>query len=397
MPNVFVILLAILALIGCIKTQAEPLTSYSNSTRSSSISAQTKQSKRGDLEVVAELPFRPSGVSISRSGRIFATVHRFRLDEPSLVEVTGKTSYKAYPNAVWNQGFGTGANVLNQVNGIIVDQRDRVWVIDNGINPFPKDNQTAIPNQPPKLIAFDISTGEVAFRYNFPEAVAPVSSYPQDIAVDDQNGFVYVADIGGQSKPAIIIVNIKDKTSRRFEGHPSLSAENVDLVVEGETLTFPNSEGKSVPARIAINPITLSANNETLFYGPMNGETFWSVPTRLFREEASDQTIAEAIQRVGVKPTNSNGSSTDVKGNHYFANVRDNAIDVLTPDGKLNRLVQDSRMVWPDAVRFGRDSWLYISVNQLNRSPLLTGGVEQGKPPYLILRTWTGNQGIIGR
>ena len=158
------------------------------------------------------------------------------------------------------------------------------------------------------------------------------------------------------------------------------------------------------PARVPVNPITLSADGDTLYFGAMNGETWYSASAKSFREGASDypsgtlrdRTIGAAIKEVGQKPV-SDGVSTDAQGNHFITNLKDNAIDKLSADGKLTRLVQDDRLLWADNVRFGNDSWLYIAVNQLHRNPIFTGKPDAGKPPYYIMRVWTGTQGQPGR
>jgi hypothetical protein len=74
-----------------------------------------------------------------------------------------------------------------------------------------------------------------------------------------------------------------------------------------------------------------------------------------------------------------------------------NAITLLKSDGALERLVQDERLSWPDALSFGEPRWLYIAVNQLHRTPALNGGVEGAEPPYLIMRVRTAADGISGR
>lgn len=216
----------------------------------------------------------------------------------------------------------------------------------------------------------------------------------QDLAVDGERGFIYIADSG--SRPAIVVVDVNKNTSRRFENHPALNAENVDLIVEDRRLLFPGTDGKMQPARVPVNPITLSANGETLYFGAMSGETWYSVPAKLFRQGASDRQIGQAIEVAGRKPV-SDGISTDEQGNHFITNLRDNAIDRLSKDGTLTRLVQDDRLLWADNVRFGSDSWLYIAVNQLHRNPIFTGKPDVGKPPYYIMRVWTGTQGQPGR
>jgi sugar lactone lactonase YvrE len=114
------------------------------------------------------------------------------------------------------------------------------------------------------------------------------------------------------------------------------------------------------------------------------------------RSGATNAEIGQAVQVAGKKPV-SDGISTDAEGNHFVTNLRDNAIDVLQKDGKLTRLVQDDRFLFPDNVRFGPDSWLYVAVNQLHRSSIFTGQSDAGQPPYLIARIWTGTKGQPGR
>jgi sugar lactone lactonase YvrE len=378
------------------------LAGYQISTADATVSIQlaqstTNQPQRGTLEVVAELPLRPWNHAVTRDGRIFATVVRSTREQPALIEITGRNQYKPFPNAAWNATFGSSPDVLNCPHGVRLDDQNRLWVIDRGAWAILPDNgRSPLPDQQPKLLAFDINTGNLVYRLDLSEAVAPKSkTLVQDLAIDDRNGFVYIADPGIAVPPAIIVVDLQRKTARRFEAHPSLKAEDVDLVVEGKVIGR-TVNGKFTPNRIGINPISLSADRETLFYGAMTGTSLWSVPTQLLREGANDQTIAAAIKQVGSKPV-SDGMSTDTEGNHFITNVGDNAIDVLTSAGKLSRLVQDERLIWADSVGFGEPTWLYISVNQLNRSLLLNPSRDEGKPPYLILRVWTGTQGQPGR
>jgi Major royal jelly protein len=348
------------------------------------------------LEVVAELPIRPALVTVNRQGRIFATVHWFDRREPQMIEITGRTEYKPFPNAAWNRGFGQGTDAFDQPLGILVDSINRVWTVDCGIFPTLTDGQPPLPNRSPRLLAFDAKTGENVYNLALPKDTCPPGTYPQELAVDEVNNFAYLADIGGSGKPAIVVVNLTNNQVRRFEAHSSLTAENVDLRVEGKRLVFPDATGKFVPARIGINPLTLSADNDTVFFGAMCGLGWYSVPARLFRDNASDQRIAAAVQRVANKPV-CDGVATDAEGNHFLTTLGENAIDQIDAQGRLTRLIQDDRIIWADGVRFGLDSWLYISVNQLNRSPLFSGAGEQGKPPYTILRTWTGTRGIVGK
>jgi sugar lactone lactonase YvrE len=347
--------------------------------------------KIGTTEVVAELPIRPTAVVLNSEGRIFMTVHWFNREEPQLVEVTGRTTYRPFPSEQWNRGFGQGNDAFNQPLGMVIDRQDRLWMVDCGLFPAVNDGGSTLPAQSPRILAFDSKTGQNVYNLTLPKDTCPPGTYPQDLAVDEVNEFVYLADIGGSRKPAIVAINLKTKQVRRFEAHPSLISENVDLMLEGKKLTFPDASGKIQSARIGINPITLSADKNTIFFGPMCGLGWYSVPATLFRDNADDSTIAAAIQRVANKPV-CNGATTDASGNHFLTNMGENAIEKLDPQGQLTRLVQDDRLIWADGLHIAANGWMYTGVNQLNRSPLFNGGKEQGKSPYLILRFWLGTR-----
>ncbi|WP_353572411.1 L-dopachrome tautomerase-related protein [Candidatus Albibeggiatoa sp. nov. BB20] len=341
----------------------------------------------GYIEVAAELPINPGNVAVSDKGRIFATVHQFRPAEVQLIEVTGTNTYRPFPkDEQWHRPFATDENVFNSLLGISIDRKNRLWVIDNGNG---KQAQT------PKLLAFDLETEKLVFRYDFPAKIGAKGTFIQDLAVDDKNEFVFLADVGGSQDPAIIAVDIKNKTGRRFTGHESLQTEDADIIVEGKVLMRPKN-GKLQPARVAINPMTISADGETIYYGAMTGKTWYSVPAKLFRDNAKEAEIAQAIAKVGEKPV-SDGASTDAENNHFFTDLNNNAIAKLDTKGNLTQLVQDERLIWPDALGFGGDGWLYIAVNQLNRAPFFNNGEDAGKPPYLIMKVWTNTQGVAGR
>jgi hypothetical protein len=382
--------------VSCASANTQPPV---NTAQPETASTATTTAPNAVLEVVAELPLRPWNIAVTREGRIFATVFRNLREEPALIEVTGRQTFRPFPDAEWNGIFGSSPDVLNRPHGIHIDEQNRLWVIDYGQWAIlPDKGRTPLPAQTPKLLAFDVNTGKLVYRLDFGDKAVPTgTSFPQDLVVDEKNGFVYLADSGiAGLPPAIIVVDLNRKTTRRFEASPSLKAEDVNLVVEDKVLAFPDKAGKMVPARIGINPISLSADRETLFYGAMNGTSLYALPTELLRSGADDAAIATAVKRVGSKAV-SDGISTDTAGNHFITNVNENAIDVLDAKGKLSRLVQDERLIWTDSTSFGEPDWLYINPNQLNRSALLNAnGKEEGQPPYLIMRIKTGTEGTPG-
>lgn len=326
----------------------------------------------GKLEVVAELPFRPANVAATVDGKVFATVHPF--DKPSgaqLIRITGKNKYHAWPNVRFqNDGKRFPDNRLDSPLGIYRDNSARIWIADMGFH----IGKT-------RIWAFDSAKGKLLKRIDLPAKVAPKGSFIQDLVVDDVNGWIYLADI---ANPGLIAVNINNGEARRFGDHPSLNAEaNVKMVIAGKPIMF---NGK--PAEVAVDPITISADKETIFYGAMNGRSWYSVPAKLFRTGATDMEIANGIVRVGDKPI-SDGAATDSEGNHFITNVTESGIDVLTREGRLAPFIRDPRLDWADGIQFGPKDWLYISINQLHKTPAFTGDADEGTPPYYILRIRT--------
>lgn len=329
----------------------------------------------GDVEVVAELPVRPGNVTATAAGRVFATVHPLGAPaDAQLIELTGLKTYKPWPSEALQRGTGAAsADRIDSPLGIAQDRQDRVWIVDMGLNL----GKT-------RIWGFDAQGQRIAL-IELPQNVAPKGSFVQDLVVDDRNGWIYLADIAND--PALIAVEMSTGKARRFSGHPSLQAEpDAVMRIDGKAIQF---QGK--PARVGVNPITLSVDGETLFFGAMNGTTWYSLPAKLLRDGANDARIGESIRRVGQKPV-SDGATTDGRGRHFFTNLNEGGIDQMNPDGRLAPLVRDPRMQWPDSVsvNVGKSPWLYVSVNQLHKTPAFTGGADEGKPPYLVMRVFVG-------
>ncbi|WP_202820660.1 L-dopachrome tautomerase-related protein [Variovorax sp. JS1663] len=105
-----------------------------------------------------------------------------------MIEITGRRSHIPFPDISWNELTASGRKVLNTPHGVVIDTKDRLWIIDHG-------NWIAKP-QPPKLVAFDIHSRKLTHRHDFECSMAPDGQVLQDLAIDTDRGFVYVADCG---------------------------------------------------------------------------------------------------------------------------------------------------------------------------------------------------------
>jgi len=320
----------------------------------------------GTLEVVAEIDINPGNVAVSNEGRVFSSIHPLRSKKLQLVEITGKNTYAAFPDITIQSTAETKSDDnLDTPLGIIFDDINRLWVIDAGLNL----GKT-------RLFAYDIDKRKELMRFDIPEQLAPKSSFVQDLTIDAKNGFAYLADFGN---PGIIVVDINNKTFRKITHLPSMASEDIDMVIDEKVQYFMGE-----PARVGLNPITLSADRETIFYGAMNGTKWYQLPAEPIRNGEPDESIVTRISVAGPKPI-SDGVATDERGNHYFTNIQNSSIDILSADGKLSTLKKNALMDWPDNVRIYKD-WLYIAVNQLHKSPAFTGDKDLAEKPFRILR-----------
>jgi sugar lactone lactonase YvrE len=324
------------------------------------------QENNKQLEVVAELAVRPANVAVTKEGRVFATIHPLGSNDLQVVEIIGKNTFKPYPNKNFQKNGKAATNkTFDAPLGITVEENGNLLVLDMGSN-YGKT----------RIFCFDTKKNILINTIELSEEVAPKGSFIQDLAVDETDGWIYLADI---TDPALIALNVKTKKARRFKNHPSLQAENRDMIVDGKLTYFSGQ-----PARVAVDPLTISADKQTLFFGAMNGTSWYKVSTKLFKTDASDEEISKSIQWAGSKPI-SDGALTDKEGNHYFTNVTEHAVSKLDLNGNLYNILQDKRILWPDDLSIYND-WMYICTNQLNTTPAFTGGKDLGKAPYFIYR-----------
>nr|WP_320136641.1 L-dopachrome tautomerase-related protein [uncultured Amphritea sp.] len=358
------ILSCLLISCGSLPSINKPTDTVSN--HASVVTNEKNKAAIGTLEVVAEMDINPGNVAVSQEGRIFSSIHPLRPHKFQLVEITSKTTYIPFPNEQAQSTKETKSDdKLDTPLGIIFDRHNRLWAIDLGFN----IGQT-------RLFAYDIDTKKELMRFDIPLELTPSGSFVQDLAVDEKNGFVYLGDA---TNPGIIVVDINNNTFRKLIDLPSMKFENIDIIINDKVQKW---MGKS--ARVSLDPITLSADRETLYYGAMNGTKWYQLPTKPIRNGEESSEIIKQITVLGEKPI-SDGAATDENGNHYFTNIQHYGIDVLSKEGKLSTLKHDLLLDWPDSIRIHGD-WLYIATNQLYKSPSFTGGKELSTAPFRIMK-----------
>ena len=132
-------------------------------------------STAGDYEVVARFwGAMPTGVTVSRRGRVFVNFPRWGDDVPFTVAELRGGKPVAYPDAEVNrQDASDLAGHFQSVQSVVVDPADRLWILDTGSPLFAGSSYGG-----PKLVAVDLRTDRIVRKILFPPEVVPANSYP---------------------------------------------------------------------------------------------------------------------------------------------------------------------------------------------------------------------------
>jgi sugar lactone lactonase YvrE len=346
----------------------------------------------GQLEVVHTFDDgpMPTGVSVSHEGRIFINFPKWGDDVPATVVEIRDGAATPFPDEAWNSPDGDAdAGALVSVQSIVVDPADRLWILDTG-SPLFK------PTQPggPKLVCVDLSTDEVVKTILFEPDVALPTTYLNDIRFDlsrREGGVAYITDSSDQGANGIIVVDLASGEAwRRLNDHPSTKAEKPHAfvpVVEGRVFAERPADGPPAPVTMGSDGIAISSDGTRLWYCPLMSRTWYSVSTEaLLDRSLDDAAVAGTVVDEGNKGGGSDGLESDDAGRFYATDYEHNAVLRRLPDGTLQTLVHDERLLWPDTMSVATDGYLYVTANQLHRQATYQGGEDLRVYPYSLFR-----------
>ncbi len=363
--------------------------------------AQPRERPLGTLETVHQFfGAMPTGVTVSQKGRIFVNYPRWGDKVRFTVgEIVGGREV-AFPSRALNNFGSDGsrallsqdkaeraqnirASHLVSVQSVVVDARDRLWMLDTGSVLF-----GPVAYGGPKLVCVNLQTNRVEKTILLPSSVALPTTYLNDIRFDlskGREGFAYITDSGASG---IITVDLATGAARRsLTGHPS-------TVVVPRFLPFP--EGRAMfqtppnkfPSYVKFQSdgIAISPDGNRLYYCPLASRRLYSVSTAALRNfRASDATVAATVVDLGEKGM-SDGLESDTANRVYCTEVETNAIARRLPNGLFETVVQSPKLLWPDTLSLAGDGYLYVTSNQLQRQKGYNFGKDLRQKPYSLFR-----------
>jgi sugar lactone lactonase YvrE len=335
------------------------------------------------LEVVASLDWPPGNIAVSRTGRVFLSLHPAGGPAVKVVElVDGKPV--PYPDATFQDARKEHAS-FDTVLALRIDRQDRLWTLD----------YARYGRGQPRLLAFDLATNRVVHQYDFPSNVAGFLSMLNDFQVDPRGEKIYIAETSPVVQhPALVVYDVATRTSRRvLDGDRSVRAGPYVTHTPERTMKVLGL----VPIRIGVDSITLDDAGEWLYYGPFTGDRLFRIRTRdLADTSLSPSALAARVEDFAPK-TISDGLSIDSEGTVYVTDPEHDALLTIGQDRALRTLVADDRLRWPDGFSFGPDGWLYVTCSSLQHVMFATTGHMEAHRPYQVFRLKPGPLGVPGR
>jgi sugar lactone lactonase YvrE len=332
----------------------------------------------------------PTGVTVSRSGRVFVNFPRWGDPVPFTVAEVKEGKPVAYPDEAINREPGADVKrAFVSVQSVVVDPADRLWVLDTG-NPMMKG---VVPDAP-KLVGIDLTTNRIVKTIPIPADVALPTTYLNDVRFDlrkGTGGVAYITDSSADGPNGIVVVDLDSGASwRRLHDHPSTRPEKGFLpLVEGRDMWLrePGKERKRV--QIGSDGIAIGADGAKLYYCPLASRKLYAVNADLLSDRnASDADVAASVEDLGEKGA-ADGMESDAQGRIYVTAYEQNAVLRRNTDGTFETLLHDPSVLWPDTLALAEDGWLYVVANQLHRQPQYHDGRDERVKPYLLLRVKT--------
>jgi sugar lactone lactonase YvrE len=315
------------------------------------------------LEVVAELPLPPGNVAVAADGRVFFTMHPDGGPKEKLVEWVGGRAVP-FPDAAFQERLATPI-------GVRIDARAWLWLVDHGTHGLGD----------PKLVAIDIASRKIEVEQHLGE-VAGAGSMLNDLVVRPDGKRVYIAEASVFAlSPAILVYDVESQRAwRKLESDPSVMPERYFIHVDGE----PMQPFGLFALRPGVDSIAIDRKGEWLYFAAMTARKLYRVRTAELEADATPHPEAFAEKTV------SDGITSDDAGNVYLSDPEHGAIVRLSPEGRLETLLRDERLRWPDGFGFGPDGWLYVTCSSLQHVVMKSRSHVDAHAPYHIFRLQPG-------
>jgi sugar lactone lactonase YvrE len=235
-------------------------------------------------------------------------------------------------------------------------------------------------------MAVNLATDQIVKKIIFPPDVVFPDTGLNDVRFDLHRGSEGMAFITDTSNSLIVVDLATLKSWRRLTNHVSTSPDPKFVpVVEGEV--WPHQPGPPETIAVGADGIAISSDGETLYYCPAISRHLYSVSLNVLADPSkSDAEIAATVKDLGEKGGGSDGLESDAEGRVYLSNYEHHAIHRRLPNGQIETIVYDPRVLFPDTLSLASDGYLYFTSNQVGRIAGFNNGQDHRQKPYVLFR-----------
>lgn len=342
----------------------------------------------------------PTGVSVSHKGRIFVNFPRWGDKVPYTVAELKNGRTVPFPDAGTNRLNRRRPNdCLVSVQSIVVDPKDRLWLLDTGSIKFGPSQAGG-----PKMVCVDLTTNQVSKIIYFSRKVVPSTSYLNDVRFDlrrGRGGMAFITDSGEHGPNGIVVVDLATGRSwRRLAYDASVRAVPHFLpIVEGLPLFNRPKRAPASALKLGSDGIAISANGQRLFYCPLASRDLYSVSVAaLVDRNLSNSQVAETVKAEGDKGGASDGLESDAAGHIYATDYEHHAIRRGAASGPYEIFVVSPHVYdWPDTMSVATNGYLYYTANQLQRQANYHRGRDLRRRPFTLYRVRIDEKPVLLR
>ncbi|AMR28172.1 hypothetical protein A0257_14475 [Hymenobacter psoromatis] len=323
-----------------------------------------------------------TGVAVAPGGKVFAFSPRWDYNPTFPVALVGaNNTLSAYPDAGWCT-WNDSVKAEPQKHWICpqagyVDKQGILWVID----PAAPGLKFTVPGGV-KLVKIDPKTSQVVQTILYPESVAPRHSYLNDVRIDLQNNYAYLTDSG---TGALVVTDLKTTKSRQLLAKQPSTLPDKGFITKAQGHALYDPAGK--PGAFKADGIALSTDNQYLYYRALSGHSLYRIKTAVLRNAAlSAAQVEAAVEKLADAPA-CDGMEIDSKNNLYLTGFENGEILRRTPAGKLETVVKEARLEWPDTFSWDPDgNNIYFTTSAIHKTPHWNKGVGQPREPFRIYK-----------
>jgi sugar lactone lactonase YvrE len=202
-------------------------------------------------------------------------------------------------------------------------------------------------------------TDRVTQVIGFPEDVVKQGTYLNDMRLSNDGRTGYITDSGAEG--AIIVVDLESgESSRALAGHASTQVEK-DVIVDVDGAPLRRPDGRQ--PMFAADGIAISNDGTTLYWQALTGRTLYSIDTAKLAQDVSEADREAAVKKLGTTHV-ADGLLISRQGTLYLTSPSDNAV-TRWQDGRVEVVVQDPALRWPDTMSEGPDGKIYVTASHI--------------------------------